>query len=183
CARHGLSLPEPSEHTRARLRHLLPPHASPHNPIDTTAGIDAATYGACLDAVLTDDTVHAVIAIAAPTALSDPTAVIAEATARAHRTGLPPPALAVRLTQPEAINTLRTETTRPVPSYADPALAGDALAHAIHYGQWRARPAGRVPDLPAIEPQRARTLVRQFITDHPDGGWLTPSATQTLLGC
>src|SRR5262249_62133511 len=142
----------------------LPPHASPHNPIDTTAGIDAATYGACLDAVLTDDTVHAVIAIAAPTALSDPTAVIAEATARAHGTGITTPVLAVRLTQPQPSNTLRTETTRPVPSYADPALAGDALAHAIHYGQWRARPTPPLPDLPAIEPQRARTLGRQVVT-------------------
>jgi acyl-CoA synthetase (NDP forming) len=70
-----------------------------------------------------------------------------------------------------------------VPSYADPAVAAHALAYAVLYGRWRARPAGRVPDLPGIRLEQARALVRQFLTDHPDGGWLTPSATQTLLRC
>lgn len=64
CATHGLSLPELSERTHAALRALLPPPASLHNPVDTTAGVDAATFGACVDAVLADNTVHAVIAIA-----------------------------------------------------------------------------------------------------------------------
>jgi acyl-CoA synthetase (NDP forming) len=165
--RHGLSLSEPSEPTRAMLRQLLPLHASLHNPIDTTAGIDAARFGVCMEAVLADGTVHAVIAIVAPTALGDPTAVIAEVTDRARSKGITTPVLAVRVSQPEAISALRAESTdalragtaRPVPCYADPALAAGALADAIRYGQWRARPAGRVPDLPSIKPE----LVRQFL--------------------
>jgi acyl-CoA synthetase (NDP forming)/GNAT superfamily N-acetyltransferase len=183
CARHGLNLPELSEHTHATLEQLLPPHASLHNPIDTTAGADAVTFGACLDAVLADSTVHAVIAIVAPTALGDPTAMIAQATGCARRKGITTPVLAVRVNQPETIHALREGAAQPVPSYADPALAADALAHAIRYGQWRARPPGRVPDLPGIKLEQARALVRQFLTEHPDGGWLTPQATQTLLGC
>ncbi|MGH4011492.1 MAG: GNAT family N-acetyltransferase [Pseudonocardiaceae bacterium] len=183
CVTHGLSLPELSEHTHAMLRKLLPPQASLHNPIDTTAGIDTVTFGACLDAVLADDTVHAVIAIVAPTALGNPTTMIAEATGRARDKGITTPVLAVRVNQPEAIRALRDGTAQPVPSYADPALAAGALSHAVRYGQWRARPAGRVPDLPAIKPEQARALVHQFLTDHPGGGWLPPPATQTLLGC
>jgi acyl-CoA synthetase (NDP forming)/GNAT superfamily N-acetyltransferase len=183
CVRHGLNLPELSEPTRATLRQLLPPHASLHNPIDTTAGIDAARFGACMEAVLADVTVHAVIAIVAPTALGDPTAVIAEVTDRARGKGSTTPVLAVRVSQPETISALRARTGRPVPCYADSALAAGALADAVQYGQWRARPAGRVPDLPGIKPEQARGLVRQFLTNHPDGGWLSPSATQTLLGC
>lgn len=183
CASGGLSLPELCEHTRATLRELLPEHASVDNPVDTTLGVDAAAFGACLDAVLADDAVHAVIAIAAPTALGDPMVAIAQATARARRKGITTPVLAVRVSQPEAIRPLSTDSPRPVPSYADPAVAAQALAHAVRYGQWRARPAGRVPDLPDIRLEPARALVRQFLTDQPDGGWLTPSATQTLLGC
>jgi acyl-CoA synthetase (NDP forming) len=182
CAMHGLSLPEPSERTHAALRSLLPPPASLHNPIDTTAGIDATTFGACMDAVLADETVHAVIAIAAPTALGDPAVAIAEATDRARSRGVTTPVLAVRVSQPEAVRPLR-RAPRPVPSYADPAVAAHALAHAVCYGRWRARPAGRVPDLPDIRLEQARALVRQFLTDHPDGGWLSPPATQTLLHC
>jgi hypothetical protein len=85
------------------------------------------------------------------------------------------------VSQPEAVGALTAEAPQPVPSYADPALAVRALTSAVRYGQWRARPAGRVPDLPDIKLDQAQTLVHQFLTDHPDGGWLTPSTVQTLL--
>jgi acyl-CoA synthetase (NDP forming) len=107
---------------------------------------------------------------------------IAEAADRARGNGVTTPVLAVRVSQPEAIRPLST-ALRPVPSYADPAVAAQALAHAVRYGRWRAKPAGRVPDLPDIRLEQARALVRQFLTDHPEGGWLSPSVTQTLLRC
>ncbi|MDQ3901010.1 MAG: hypothetical protein M3319_11435 [Actinomycetota bacterium] len=118
-----LDLLEPSERTRARLRELLPPHASVHNPIDTTAGIDPATFGACLEAVLDDDTVQAVLALAAPTAVSNPATAITEAVTRARSKGITTPVLAVQLSQPEAIRGLQTDSPRPVPTYSDPAVA------------------------------------------------------------
>jgi acyl-CoA synthetase (NDP forming)/GNAT superfamily N-acetyltransferase len=181
CVMHDLDLLEPSESTRARLRKLLPPQASLHNPIDTTAGINSATFGACLEAVLADDTVHAVVAIAAPTALGDPAIEITQALDRARGKGITTPVLAVQVSQPEVVHSLKADSGHPVPSYADPAVAVHALAHAVRYGQWRTRPAGRVPDLPGISVDQARTLVRQFLTDHPDGGWLSPPTAQALL--
>jgi len=181
CALQHLDLPEPSEHIRTRLRKLLPPHASLRNPIDTTAGIDPGTFGACVEAVLADDTVHAVVAITAPTALGDPAIGITEAVARVRSNGITTPVLTVQLSQPETVRALTAVAPRPVPSYADPSVAVHALTAAIRYGQWRARPAGRVPDLPDIRLDQARALVRQFLTDHPHGGWLTPSSVQTLL--
>lgn len=183
CALHHLDLPEPSEHTQATLRTLLPAHASLRNPIDTTAGIDPAAFGACLQAVLADDTVDAVVAISAPTAVGDPATAIVDAVARARSTGVTRPVVAVQLSQPDAVHALRADAHPSVPSYADPAVAIQALAHAVGYGQWRARPAGRVPDLPDITLDPARELVHQFLTDHPEGGWLGPSSVQTLLGC
>jgi acyl-CoA synthetase (NDP forming) len=95
CAMQHLDLPEPSEHTRRQLQKLLPPHASLRNPIDTTAGINAGTFGACLEAVLADDTVHAVVAITAPTALGDPATGITEAVRRARSNAVTTPVLAV----------------------------------------------------------------------------------------
>ena len=183
CAMQDLTLLGPSEHTRARLRELLPPHASVHNPIDTTAGIDPATFGACLDAVLADDTVHAVLALVVPTAVSNPAIAITEAVTRARSNGITTPVLAVQLSQPEATRVLQDDSPQLVPSYADPAVAVRALTAAVQYGQWRTRPAGRVPDLPDIRLDQAKALVDQFLTDHPHGGWLTPSAVQTLLCC
>jgi acyl-CoA synthetase (NDP forming)/GNAT superfamily N-acetyltransferase len=181
CATQDLDLLEPSERTRARLQELLPPHASVHNPIDTTAGIDPATFGACLEAVLADETVHAVLALATSTAVSNPATAITEAVSRARSKGITTPVLAVQLSQPEAIRALPADALQPVPSYADPAVAARALTAAVRYGQWRTRPAGQVPDLPDIRLDEARTLVHQFLTDHPSGGWLSPSSVQTLL--
>jgi acyl-CoA synthetase (NDP forming) len=120
---------ELSEH-RARLRELLPPHASVHNPIDATAGIDPATFEACLDAVLADGTVHAVLAIAALTAVSNPVTAITEAVTRARSNGITTPVLAVQLSQPEAIRAMPAGALRPAPSYADPATAVRALTAA-----------------------------------------------------
>lgn len=182
-AMQDLDLVEPSEPTRTALRELLPPHASVRNPIDTTAGIDPATFGACLEAVLADDTVHAVLAIATPTAVSNPATAITDAVARARSKGITTPVLAVQLSQPEAIRAGQIGSGRPVPTYADPAVAVRALTAAVRYGQWRTRPAGRVPDLPDIRLDQARALVHQFLTDHADGGWLSPSSVQDLLGC
>lgn len=183
CAMQDLNLVELSEQTRTTLRTLLPSHASVRNPIDTTAGINPATFGACLRAVLADDTVHAVVAISAPTAVGDPAIAITAAVARARSMGITTPVVAVQLSQPETICALKADSQPPVPSYADPAVAVHALAAAVRYGQWRTRPAGRVPDLPDIKLDPARKLVHEFLTDHPDGGWLLPSSVQTLLGC
>jgi acyl-CoA synthetase (NDP forming) len=174
CAMQGLDLVEPSEPTRTALRELLPPHASVRNPIDTTAGIDPATFGACLEAVLADDTVHAVLTIATPTAVSNPASAMTDALARARSKGITTPVLTVQLSQPEAIRAVQISSGRPVPSYADPAVAVRALTAAVRYGQWRTRPAGHVPDLPNIRLEQARGLVHQFLTDHLDGGWLSP---------
>ena len=183
CAMQDLNLVELSEQTRTTLRTLLPSHASVRNPIDTTAGIDPDTFGGCLQAVLADDAVHAVLAISARTAVGDPATAITDAVARACSMGITTPVVAVQLSQPETICALKADSQPPVPSYADPAAAVHALAAAVRYGQWRTRPAGRVPDLPDIKLDPARNLVHEFLTDHPDGGWLSPSSVQTLLGC
>ncbi len=183
CAMQDLTLVQLSEQTRTTLRALLPPQASVRNPIDTTAGIDPDTFGACLDTILADQAVQAVVAISARTAVGDLEVAISGAVARARNTGITTPAVAVQLSQPEAVRALKADSRPPVPSYADPAVAVHALAAAIRYGQWRTRPAGRVPDLPDIKLDPARKLVHQFLTDHPDGGWLGPSSVQTLLDC
>jgi acyl-CoA synthetase (NDP forming) len=183
CARLGLVLPELSAHTRAALAELLPSHASLHNPVDTTAGVGATTFESCLDAVLADEQVHAVIVSAAPTALGDPGAAIGRALARARRHGTGTPVLAVAAGQPEMVAPHRVGKAGIVPSYADPALAAQALAHAVDYGRWRARPAGVLPELPGLDAAPAQDLVAGFLAEHPNGGWLDPGAVQTLLSC
>jgi succinyl-CoA synthetase alpha subunit/GNAT superfamily N-acetyltransferase len=82
CVHNGLTLPTLAVATRDALARLLPAEASLGNPVDTTAGVDAATFGACLDVLAAADEVDAVIAVGVPTAVSDP---ITAAAGRAHQ--------------------------------------------------------------------------------------------------
>jgi acyl-CoA synthetase (NDP forming)/GNAT superfamily N-acetyltransferase len=81
-----------------------------------------------------------------------------------------------------------------IPSYGYPEAAVRALARAVKYGEWRARPQGETPRFPDIEghdgmPSRARTspvdearaLVRAFLTRTPGGGWLSAAERHALL--
>ncbi|MBA3524922.1 MAG: GNAT family N-acetyltransferase [Geodermatophilaceae bacterium] len=69
-----------------------------------------------------------------------------------------------------------------IPSYPSPERAVLALAHALGYAQWRARPTGTVPDLPDADPGRARTVVTGALTDTPAGRPLTSEECADLLG-
>ena len=177
CARHRLLLPPLSEPTLAVLRELLPPTASLDNPVDTTAGVDASTFARCLRAVAADTGVDSVIAIAAPTAITDPASGIAEAV-----TGSTKPVYAVQVGL-ATVQPLVASSGRTVPAFADPAVAAGALAAVTGYAQWRARPAGSVPDLPGLDVERARWLVAAHLAEHPAGGWLEPNQVTELLGC
>nr|WP_291412895.1 hypothetical protein [Actinophytocola sp.] len=70
-------LPQLGADTREALARLLPAQASLANPIDTTAGVDADTFGACLEVLLAADEVDAVLVAGVPTALADPVTAVA----------------------------------------------------------------------------------------------------------
>ncbi|MET9022484.1 GNAT family N-acetyltransferase [Actinopolymorpha sp. NPDC004070] len=181
CARQGLTLPDLNEVTRAELRALLPPTASLRNPVDTTADVPDEIFHRCVRAVLDDPGVDAVLVLTAPTAVTDPLPRLADEVP--WELGLP--VVAVRVGQTAVVDALHPTDPaagRPVPVFSDPAHAAVALGKALRYGSWRARPAGTVPDLPNVDVDAARALVAEFLTAHPDGGWLDPELVVTLLG-
>ncbi len=182
CAHNGLVLPPLTEPTRAALARLLPAQASLANPVDTTAGVDADTFGACLEVLLAADEIDAVIAAGVPTALADPVTAVAPLARSAAK-----PVYVVRPGQLASVTALTggpdaTITAPATVSYADPAAAAGALGRIARYAAWRRRPGGeaRVPD--GVWLAEARALVRGFLDDHHDGGWLGPATTMRLLG-
>ncbi|WP_189335519.1 bifunctional acetate--CoA ligase family protein/GNAT family N-acetyltransferase [Actinoplanes ianthinogenes] len=60
--------------------------------------------------------------------------------------------------------------TRGAPVYPQPDRAIRALAHAERYARWQRQPLGRRPDLPGIEPARARALIGQALAT--GAGWM-----------
>lgn len=59
----GLDIPALSEATQAKLRAVLPPHASVRNPVDTIAGAGPETYRACLEILCDDPDLDALVVI------------------------------------------------------------------------------------------------------------------------
>ena len=56
-----------------------------------------------------------------------------------------------------------------------------ALAKVAEYARWRRRPVGEVPELPDVDEDAARTLVRDILADEPQGRELTDDELIALL--
>jgi acyl-CoA synthetase (NDP forming)/GNAT superfamily N-acetyltransferase len=178
CAREGLHVVPPSPTLRHAFSRLLPATASLGNPVDTTAAVPADTFARCLHAALDDPEVDAVLAITVPTAMGDPSTGIVDAVAKARARGRDTPVVAVDLTQRESLRVIGA-----IPTFAEPAVAVSALAHAAHYGQWLRRMPGIVPALSGIDTNAARAIVDDFLAAQPEGGWLSAPDVTKLLSC
>ncbi|PXY36980.1 acyl-CoA synthetase [Prauserella flavalba] len=179
CARHGLVLPELEETTRTRLRLLLPAQAGVGNPVDTTAAVPAPVFGACLDALVEDDGVDAVIVATLPTAVGDPAAALSERVSLRGK-----PVLVVRPDRLAEVEPLLPGPGGPgTASYADPEDAAQALGRLARYARWL-----REQKAPGVAPPRldvagARELVAAELAVRGEGGWLDAEAIARLLGC
>ncbi|MDH6709945.1 acyl-CoA synthetase (NDP forming)/RimJ/RimL family protein N-acetyltransferase [Kitasatospora sp. MAA19] len=159
----------------------------PRTPVDLTTAATGENFRIALDVALADPAVDAVIAVAIPpigtsahafmggrlTGPDDPemgsddpeiAAALLEAGRRAQELGKPLVLAHLALTDLPA-------RLRPggVPAFAAPERAVRALAHAVHYAQWRRRTAvaeetARVPELDRIDEPGARTLVEAALS-------------------
>ncbi|GAB1516944.1 bifunctional acetate--CoA ligase family protein/GNAT family N-acetyltransferase [Actinophytocola sp. KF-1] len=178
CVHNGLLVPRLAASTRAALAALLPAQASLDNPVDTTAAVDDTTFAACLEVLLADGSIDAVLAAGVPTAIADPVTA-APAIARERRKTV----LVARPGQLASVTGLGDERD-PAPataSYADPAAAAAALGRIATYARWRERPAGSLAEPDGARLIEARALVREFLRAEPHGGWLAPATTMRLL--
>ncbi|MGW2252717.1 bifunctional acetate--CoA ligase family protein/GNAT family N-acetyltransferase [Kitasatospora sp. NPDC001660] len=154
----------------------------PRTPVDLTTAATGENFRIALDVALADPAVDAVIAVAIPpigtsahafmggrlTGPEDPemgsddpeiAAALLEAGERARELGKPLVLAHLALTDLPV-------RLRPggIPAFAAPERAVRALAHAVHYAQWRRRMAeaeetARVPELDRIDEPGARALV------------------------
>ncbi|MFM8393188.1 MAG: GNAT family N-acetyltransferase, partial [Acidobacteriota bacterium] len=182
----GLEIPALSEATQARLREVLPPHASVRNPVDTIAGAGPETYRACLEILCDDPDLDALVVIFIPP-LATPTREVAQVLAEvlAARPTLDKTVVAVffdpatsMLSVPVSAQTDAPIRPRNVPVYTFPEAAVTSLARAVRYGTWRSKRIGRQIDQP-IDLAR----VREIVAASSEGGWLAPDDVAALLAC
>jgi acyl-CoA synthetase (NDP forming) len=181
CASAGLDVVELRPVTRRRLAGLLPAGAAVANPVDLLAAADPASFEAALRVLLEDASVDAVIAVYTPIQPGSE-AGISRAIATVRADEKEKPLLACFLGVTELPAELRTvDGTPSVPFYSFPEPAARALAAAVRYAAWRARPAGESREFGDIDPARARIIVREFLAEHDGGGWLDAATAVELV--
>jgi acetate---CoA ligase (ADP-forming) len=172
----GLEVPKLSEATQARLRATLPRAASVTNPVDMIAGAGPAEYRACLEAMLDEPGLHALLVIFIPP-LSTPSTEVAKILGEtlANREPFRGPVVTVF---PDAQSDLVTIVAgdRVVPAYDFPESAVAALSAAARYGTWRATPAGRRAPIDID-----RDALDRVLAGNP-AGWLSQTDVARLLG-
>ncbi|MEY9848659.1 acyl-CoA synthetase (NDP forming)/GNAT superfamily N-acetyltransferase [Streptacidiphilus sp. BW17] len=184
CTDHGLTVPELPVPLALRLAELLPEGSSTVNPVDATAAAPTGTLVAVVDALAASGAVEAVLLCLAPTALGT---VQSTAEAQAPLLAGPGrrtrPVAAVLLDQREPVRFLTCADGTRIPAYADAQSAARALAQALRRSLWLAQPLSSVPETPDCHPTEAASIVKRYLGDHPDGGWLEPPLVARLLGC
>jgi acetyl coenzyme A synthetase (ADP forming)-like protein len=201
CISNGLQVPEFSAGLQSRIAELCPRNGGVRNPIDLGAEANAAMYEQVLDLLLSCGEVDSVAVNFTPPLVTRKTEDVAAAIviavdragARAEAAGakdqgfVAKPVVVSLLGAEESGYAVLRSARRPVPSFTYPETSVRALAHALHYAEWRNRPEGTVPVLEGADINEARRrLPRQtVIHDGAEGplepGWVTGAAAMDVL--
>jgi acetyl coenzyme A synthetase (ADP forming)-like protein len=170
----GMQLAPLTDETKAYLRKRVPPAASVNNPVDILAGPGPGTYALCLDAVLSDPTVDAVVAITAP---QDWFAPVSLAEVIGEFTGRGKPVLAVIMGLASVSDATAVLHRRRIPNFAFPERVGSTLAAMWQRRQWLA--AVNEPEEPVTLERCDAGAARLALGSA--GGWLAPAQAEELL--
>jgi len=123
---HGLTLAKFSEQTHGRLESALPEHWSHDNPVDVIGDAPPERYAAAIEACVADPGVDGVLAILAPLAAADPSAVAKESIVAAKKTQKLVLACWMGATRVAEAETLFAQAR--LPHFTSPEVAVDALS-------------------------------------------------------
>jgi acetate---CoA ligase (ADP-forming) len=180
CEAGGLDVVPLDDRVKGRLSEFLPPEASRANPVDMIASATAEDYGRAIEILANETDVDALIVIFVPPLVTKP-----EEVAHAIRTSVGGnltrqiPVLSVFMSARGVPEGLRGEDVR-IPSYAFPEGAARALARAVQYGIWKAKPEGAVPAFD-VRRDEAAALISAALADGPR--WLGPDEVAQLFDC
>lgn len=185
----GMEIAPLTDATKVFLRQRVFAAASVNNPVDVLAGAGPATYALCLDALLGDETVDAIVVVSAPQDWFAPVS-LAEVIGEVANSQLAreKPILAVLMGLASTSDATQVLHRRRIPNFAFPERVGSTLAAMWRHKQW-------LDDL-ATEPQFIETLARdreigrmtidaglEVIRqrDGKDTGWMSPEQVDVLL--
>ncbi len=183
CEAQGLTLPQLSEHTRARLSAFLPPEASVRNPVDMIASASPEAFERAVRILLEDDDIDSLIAIFVPpivTRAQEVAEAIKAGASGSHKT-----ILCNFLGSHGVPESLRSLQAASIPSFTFPETAAITLGRAARYGEWLSRPSGAPADLPGIDADAAAQTIQRALAGASEGAaglWLSPDEIAEVLG-
>ena len=178
---HGLVFPDLTAETTAQLRTVLPPQAGLANPVDMIAAATPAQYVRTIELVGADSNIDALMVIYIPPLVTDPVE-IAQAIARgagtvpAHK-----PVLTVFMMAQGAPAALHAGPRGTLPTSMFPENMALALAAAVRYGRWRARPRGTPLQLSPFAHSAVRAVIDRVLAHASSPFWLQPGDLAAVL--
>ena len=161
----GLRVPTLSAALRGRLGAAAPGAASQDNPVDLGAGASPAAFAAAAEAVAASGEADALLLVVIGTRANVPSGILAAVEPVIDRH----PELAVAAVVVGDMTATPTLGRRRAPVFDLPERAVTALDHAVRYAAWRREPLGSRPELPGVQRDAARAMVRSALTE--GGGW------------
>jgi acetyltransferase len=191
----GMRLAALTEETKAFLRQHVPPAASVENPVDIVAGSDPELYALCLEAMLADETVDAVVVIAAPQDWFAPVRLVEVVSDLCEN---PPQGRKTVLASIMELGSSRDAdeemSRRRIPNLLFPERVGRTLAAMWERKQWLDRLADDSPMGPAegYDTEAARAAItagleagRRHVDagklDKNNAGWMPPDLVEALV--
>ncbi|MGW1344474.1 bifunctional acetate--CoA ligase family protein/GNAT family N-acetyltransferase [Kribbella sp. NPDC002412] len=179
AGRLGLDLPELSDAVQRELMGLGA--VGSVNPVDLGAAASPSSLGRALHLIADSGEVDAVLVNYAATRAGHVDEIYDAIAQSAAGSGLP--ILVNCVGALDAAPEIVVVGGRRLPVFPFPESAVRALAHAVRYAEWRARPQGAVPELARVDAAGARAVVRDFLGNRPEGGWVDQVEVGRLLQC
>ncbi|WP_329000921.1 GNAT family N-acetyltransferase [Kribbella sp. NBC_00709] len=179
ASRLGLQLPEFGPAVQQKLAALGAVGTA--NPVDLGAAASPTSLEQGLRVIVASGEVDSLVVNYAVTRAGNVADIYAAIAAAGDHADLPIVVNCVGSAQ--AAPEIALADGRRIPVFPFPESAVRALAHAVRYAEWRARPQGVVPELPRVDAAGARVVVERFLRHTPSGGWLDPQEASQLLRC
>jgi acyl-CoA synthetase (NDP forming) len=144
------------------------------------ASASSADYARVIRTVTRDPVVDALIVIFIPPMALRPEAVANEILKAAQELDGRIPILSTFMASHGSSEILSDRQTQ-IPSYPFPEAAARALARAVQYGKWLARPEGHLSNFPDVQREEAAAIVANAL--RAGECWLTFEEIENLLAC
>lgn len=173
----GMRINTLSEETQKRLREVIPPEASPLNPVDLIASADAERYTKSLKILLEDDEVDSVIVIFVPPLMIQTINVANSIERILEEKPTEKPVLCCFMGRNFLMN---SQLDFKYPIYEFPETAARVLRDMYIYSKWRATPSEEPVHLvPAKSKSAVKKLIKGALKKESD--WVDQKTVQSIL--